>query len=93
MDTSEAAGVVEAADERPEELDGARERLADSGEHDEAERNADQGVEHRDHAAQRRHRIDVAVTCASNKAIVDTRLRPRSGAAPWWVTESIRRGV
>ena len=27
-----------------------------------------------------------------NKATVDIRLRPRSGAAPWWVSLSIRRG-
>jgi len=27
-----------------------------------------------------------------NKAIVDNRLRPRSGAAPWWFSLSIRRG-
>ena len=27
------------------------------------------------------------------QAVVDIRLRPRSGVAPWWVSLSIRRGV
>ena len=58
---SEAARVVEAVDERPDELDGARQRLADAGQHDHAERDADQRVDHRDDAAGRRHRVYVAV--------------------------------
>ena len=57
------ARVVEAADVRPEVLDGAREGLAEAGQDDEAQRDADRGVDHRQYATAARHWDDLAVTC------------------------------
>ena len=61
------ARVVEAADERPAELEHAREHPAEVGENDEAERDADQRVHDGGEAAGGRDRRDVSVTCATHK--------------------------
>ena len=70
-DVTAAARVVEPTHEHPDELDGARQQPADTGEHDEAERNADQRVDDRDKAASRRHRRHVTVTCSPSAAAHD----------------------
>ena len=67
---TEAAGVVEATKERPEELDGTRERLANTSQYDQAQRNADQRVDHCDDSASRRHRVDITIACSNSDSRV-----------------------
>lgn len=66
-DPPEAAGVVEAADERPQVLDGVRERLAEVHQDDQTERYADDTVQYRDDPSFDRQRVHIAVTCIVNR--------------------------
>ena len=62
---STAARIVEPAHEHPQVFDGARQQLADAGQHDETQRNSDESVDDGDDAADEGDRHHVPVACSN----------------------------